>query len=149
MYKWATHLYPINRSLTGPGVRETLSYIKKLLPELEIKSVPTGYKAFDWEVPDEWFIHEAWIKDEAGNVIVDFKDHNLHVVGYSTPVDQWMTLDDLNEHLYSLPDQPNAIPYVTSYYKKRWGFCLTQNQRMGLIPGKYHALIKSELKPGV
>jgi aminopeptidase-like protein len=149
MHDWAMELFPFPRSLTGPGVRETLTYIKDLIPTLQIREVSTGYKAFDWEVPEEWFIFDAWIKDEAGNVIIDFKDHNLHVVGYSTPVDQWLTLDELNEHLYSLPEQPDAIPYVTSYYKKRWGFCLTHNQRTGLKPGKYHAVIRSELKAGV
>lgn len=149
MHEWASDLFPITRSLTGPGVRETLAYIKQLMPELEIQSIPSGYKAFDWVVPDEWFIHEAWIKDEVGNVIVDFKEHNLHVVGYSTPVNKWLTLAELNEYLYSLPEQPDAIPYITSYYKKRWGFCLTHNQRKSLKPGKYHAFVKSELIQGV
>lgn len=149
MYKWASDLFPINRSLTGEGVRETLSYLKNILPELEIKSVPTGYKAFDWEVPKEWLVKEAYIENEFGDRIIDFKINNLHLVGYSTPIDIWLSLEELNSYLYSLPDQPDAIPYVTSYYFERWGFCISQNQRDDLKPCNYHVVIKSELKDGV
>lgn len=149
IYKWVTDLFPINRSITGPGVRETLKYIQDIIPQLEIFEVPTGYKAFDWEVPEEWFIDEAWIEDEAGNKIVDFKNNNLHVVGYSIPVDKWMSLEKLNEHLYTLPNQPDAIPYVTSYYDKKWGFCITHQQKQNLEPGQYRAVIKSQLIHGV
>ena len=149
MYNWATDLFPINRSLTGEGVRETLSYFKNIIPELEIKSVPSGYKAFDWTVPEEWAIEEAYIENKKGEKIVDFKVNNLHVVGYSEPVDDWVSLEELNKHLYSLPEQPDTIPYVTSYYKKRWGFCLSENQRKKLEPGNYHVVIKSEFKEGV
>ena len=149
MYKWASDLFPINRSITGPGVRETLLYIKKIIKDLEIKSVPSGYKAFDWEVPDEWSVDEAYIETEDGKRIVDFKRNNLHLIGYSIPVDSWVTLNELDEHLYSLPEQPEAIPYVTSYYKKHWGFCLPHKQRKTLKPGNYHVVIRSELKSGV
>jgi aminopeptidase-like protein len=149
MYKWARDLFPINRSLTGPGVRETLRYFKNIIPELEVKSVPSGYKAFDWTVPEEWEVQEAYIETKEGERIIDFKNNNLHLVGYSEPVDTWINLDELNEHLYSLPEQPNAIPYVTSYYKRRWGFCLTEDQRKNLAPGDYHVVIKSSLKKGV
>lgn len=149
MHRWAEDLFPINRSLTGPGVRQTLSYLQDLLPELQLHEVPTGYKAFDWEVPREWTIDEAWIENEAGERIVDYKDHNLHLVGYSIPVDRWMSRDELDKHLHSLPEQPDAIPYVTSYYKERWGFCISQNLRDNLPDGNYRAVIKSELKQGV
>ena len=143
MYKMAQDLWPITRSITGEGVRETLAYVKNQVPELNVRSVQTGTNAFDWVVPEEWNISDAYIEDESGNIILDFSINNLHVVGYSTSVDVWLTLDELNEHLYSLPKKPNAIPYLTSYYKKDWGFCMTHNQREELPDGKYHAVIKS------
>jgi aminopeptidase-like protein len=149
MHGWASALFPIARSLTGPGIRETLEYLKDLLPALEIQSIASGSSVFDWTVPDEWTIHSGYIEDEVGQKIIDFANNNLHVVGYSEPVDQWLDLEVLDEHLYSLPDQPNAIPYVTSYYQRRWGFCLSHNMRERLKPGRYRAVIDSELKPGV
>ncbi len=149
MYSWLHDLFPINRSLTGPGVRFTLKYLSNLLDDkLLIRSVLSGTKAFDWIIPDEWAIDEAWIKDSHGNTIVDFKNNNLHVVGYSIPVDQVLELSELEPYLHSLPDQPDAIPYVTSYYSRNWGFCLTHKQRVKLLPGKYHVAIKSKLFSG-
>jgi aminopeptidase-like protein len=149
MHELAAELWPLPRSLTGPGVRKTLEILKREVPELAIQSIPSGTKCFDWTIPEEWSITDAFIENESGIRIADFKDNNLHVVGYSVPVDEWLELEQLQPHLHSLPDQPNAIPYVTSYYSRRWGFCLTDDQRRTLQPGRYRAVIRSELKAGV
>jgi len=147
MYDLIVKLFPICRSITGEGVRNTLKEINEYIP-IEIYEIPTGTKAFDWTVPKEWNIWDAFILDEKGNKVVDFKKNNLHVVGYSVPVDKWVTLSELQHHLYSIEDKPEAIPYVTSYYKERWGFCIAHNERIKLQEGKYRVFIDSELKDG-
>lgn len=148
MYKWAEDLFPICRSLTGEGVRQTLQYFKYILPELEIKSVPSGTKVFDWIIPDEWNIRDAYVADENGIKVIDFNKSNLHVMGYSEPVNKIISLEELQKHLYSLEDQPDAIPYVTSYYKRNWGFCVSHNERIKLKNGNYRVVIDSTLAPG-
>ena len=147
-YALARELFPICRSLTGPGVRQTLGILKRELPALTLHEVPSGTHCFDWTVPPEWSIREAYIATEDGRRVVDFANHNLHVVGYSIPVDTVMSLEELRPHLYTLPDQPDAIPYVTSYYRERWGFCLSQRQLESLSPGRYRVKIDSTLAAG-
>lgn len=154
MYDFVCKIFPYCRSLTGEGVRQTLNDLREFItqgggPELKVFEVPSGTKAFDWTVPREWKIREAYIEDEAGNHIIDMKDNNLHVLGYSTPVDKWVGLDELKEHIYTQPDQPDCIPYVTSYYKERFGFCMSENMKNSLPEGKYHMYIDSELFDGV
>ncbi len=147
MHALATRLFPICRSLTGDGVRETLSVLQEHLPDLAVHEVPSGTACFDWTIPPEWNIRDAWVEDPDGVRIIDFKDHNLHVVGYSTPIDTQMELEDLQAHLHSLPEAPDAIPYITSYYQERWGFCLTDRQRKTLRPGMYRVKIDADLNP--
>lgn len=147
MYALATALYPICRSITGDGVRETLARLSQDLP-IEFTEVPSGSQVFDWTIPDEWNIKEAWIKDPKGREVLNFSNHNLHVVGYSLAVHEFISLERLKEHLFSLPDQPDLIPYRTSYYRKTWGFCLPSNLLETLEEGIYEVFIDSTLKKG-
>jgi aminopeptidase-like protein len=149
IYKFAKELWPINRSITGEGVRETLGRIKVHLPKLEIKSVPSGTPVFDWKIPREWSVNEAYIVSPSGEKMCDFNVNNLHLLGYSVPFEGVIDLCELREHLYTLPEQPDAIPYITSYYKERWGFCLSQEQYNELAEGKYYIKIDSKLFDGV
>ena len=140
-------IYPICRSITGDGVRRTLDLVQEHIP-LERIEVPSGTTVFDWEIPNEWDIRDAYIADAQGQRVVDFRAHNLHVVNYSVPVRQSMMLDELRPHLYSLPDRPDWIPYRTSYYREHWGFCLKHRDLMELGPGPFEVVIDSTLAPG-
>ena len=140
-------LFPIHRSITGDGVRETLRIIGEFVP-LETHEVPTGTPAFDWEVPREWTIRDAYIKDAKGRKLVDIRDNNLHVVGYSTPVRATMSLQDLKKHLHSLPDRPDSIPYLNSYWTEYWGFCVAHNVLTSLADEMYEVCIDSSLQDG-
>lgn len=148
MHRLASRLWPIHRSITGDGVRETLRIIQEEVPELSIHEVPSGTQVFDWVVPDEWVIRSARLIGPDGNVVVDLANSNLHVVGYSTPVDAVFSLEELQPHLHSIPEQPEAIPFVTSYYNRTWGFCLPHQVREQLPAGTYRAVIDSEHKAG-
>ncbi|HEX7063578.1 MAG TPA: DUF4910 domain-containing protein [Bacillales bacterium] len=136
-------LFPITRSITGPGLRETLNILSEYLP-LELFGLETGTKVFDWKIPKEWRIREAWLKGLDGKKIIDFRNHNLHVLNYSTAVDRKMTLEQLKPNLHTIPQLPEAIPYVTSYYKERWGFSLPHRLFEQLKDEEYHAYIDSE-----
>jgi aminopeptidase-like protein len=148
MHALAAELFPICRSITGDGVRETLEILRRDLPRLVTHEVPSGERAFDWIVPDEWNAREAYVVCPDGSRILDFADTNLHLLGYSMPVDKRVPLDELQEHLYSEPEQPDAIPYVTSYYEKRWGFCIAHDERERLREGTYRVKIDTTLEPG-
>lgn len=148
LYELAGRIFRIYRSITGEGVRETLNILSRECPELQIYEIPSGTKVYDWEIPQEWNINEAYIENEQGNRIIDFKENNLHVVGYSYPIDRWVTKEELEEYIFTQPDQPDVIPYVTSYYAKRSGFCMAENMWQNLPEGKYHLLIDSNFSNG-
>ena len=141
-------LFPINRSLTGNGVRETFKILKELV-DFEITEVPTGTKVYDWVVPKEWNVHEAYIITPDGRKIADFSVNNLHLIGYSTPFTGTLKFDDLKDHIFTRPDFPETIPYITSYYVERWGFSLSHNEFLSLPKtGDYFVKIDTLLKDG-
>ncbi len=148
IYNLAKELWPINRSITGQGVRDTLSVIKNIHPDLRMYEVPSGSKVFDWVIPEEWNITEAWIKTPDGRKICNFNNNNLHVVGYSESINKTLDLKELNKHLHSIPSKPDAIPYITSYYKKEWGFCISETERRQLPDGEYQVYINSDFSTG-
>jgi aminopeptidase-like protein len=148
IYNLMEKLWPICRSITGDGVRETLNIIKNQINDLKIIEVPSGTKCFDWKIPKEWNVKDAYVIDPDGKKIIDFKQSNLHLVNYSISINREMDLEELNKNLYSLPKQPNAIPYVTSYYKDDWGFCIQDHKRRNLKKGKYKVMIDSNHKNG-
>lgn len=147
IYALATELFPICRSITGSGVRDTLRLIGRDI-DLTIHEVPTGTQVYDWTVPREWNIRDAYIKSPTGERIVDFRLSNLHVLSYSDPVHSWMSLEQLKRHIFTLPDQPDLIPYRTTYYAEQWGFCMSHRQLLALPDGDYEVLIDSTLKSG-
>ena len=148
IHSLAAKLWPINRSITGEGVRQTLKIISNILPGLKLYSIPSKTKVFDWEVPKEWLVKKAFIVTPKGEKICDYSENNLHLVGYSAPFKGEINLEELRKHLYTLPDQPNAIPYVTSYYKERWGFCLSYQQYNSLENGTYKIVVDTVLFDG-
>lgn len=147
MHRLITQLYPICRSITGDGLRATLRIIQEIIP-LKIHEVPSGTKVFDWVVPKEWNIRDAYIKDSSGKRVVDFRKSNLHVVGYSQPISAIMSLDDLRPHLFSDPQHPDWVPYRTSYYNEMWGFCLSHRALEALREDRYEVRIDSSLTQG-
>jgi len=147
MYDLAAELYPICRSITGDGFRKSLEILHRVVP-YEVHEVPTGTRVLDWTVPKEWNIREAWVKGPDGNKVIDFARHSLHILNYSIPVHKKVTLDELREHLHTLPDYPDWIPYRTSYYKEDWGFCLSHDDLPDLQPGEYEVYIDASLEDG-
>ena len=148
IYDFAVQLWPLNRSLTGEGVRKTLDKIRNHLPNMVVSSIASGTKVFDWTIPKEWYVNEAYIVKPNGRKICDFSKNNLNLLGYSIPFEGNLNLDQLKKHLHTIPEQPNAIPYVTSYYEKKWGFCISQNELNSLKDGEYKVKIDTKLFDG-
>ncbi len=150
MYELCREIFPLNRSITGNAVRETFRILQSKIPDIrfQMHEVESGTKVCDWTVPDEWNCDEAYLEGPDGERIVDMKDSNLHLLGYSLPTDITLPLEEMKEHIYYLKDQPDVFPYVTSYYSPRWGFSMTYRQFENLKPGDYHAVIRSTLEPG-
>ena len=148
MYALADRMFPICRSITGNGFRESLEMLREAVPEMKVYEVPTGTEVFDWTVPKEWNIRRGGIYRLNGDKVIDFKDSNLHIVGYSLPIDKMISREELMEHIYTQPEQPDLIPYVTSYYKERWGFCMSENQKQTMTDDEYHVVIDSSLEDG-
>lgn len=147
MYILIAELYPICRSITGNGFRQTMEILQSYIP-IQIHEVPSGTTVFDWVIPKEWNIRDAYIKNPKGEKVADFQKSNLHVLNYSVPVKKVLSLKELKEHLFTLPDHPDWVPYKTSYYKENWGFCLSHNQFMELRDGEYEVFIDSTLENG-
>ena len=148
MYELAERLFPICRSITGDGFRLSLEMIREQVPEMQVFEVPTGTQVFDWTIPREWNIRGGWIRNKQGETIIDFRNSNLHVLGYSVPIHQTVSREELLEHVYTQPEQPDWIPYVTSYYKERWGFCMSERQKQQLTDEEYEVCIDSTLADG-
>ena len=147
LYKLVAELYPICRSITGDGVRRTLEIVDREIG-LEVHEVPTGTEVLDWTVPREWNVRDAWVADPAGERVIDFQASNLHLLGYSVPVRATMPLAELREHLYTLPDHPDWVPWRTSYYAERWGFCASQRLVDSLPDGDYEVCVDTTLADG-
>ena len=149
MLKWAKELFPLCRSITGKGLRNTISFLRKINSELKVLSFRSGEKVFDWHIPNEWNINNAFIQHTSGKKYAQFSKSNLHVVGYSIPVNKWVFKSELMKHIYTQKSFPSAVPYVTSFYEKNWGFCLSENEKRKLPNGKFKVFIDSNLQPGV
>ena len=147
LFSLMQELFPICRSITGNGVRKTLKILKKEI-DLKIVNVPSGTKVFDWKIPYEWNIKDAYVKNSKGERVIDFKKSNLHILNYSTPIKKTISNKNLKKHLHTLPEKPNSIPYVTSYYKKNWGFCVAHHTLKSFDEDRYFVHIDSTLKPG-
>jgi aminopeptidase-like protein len=147
MHRLMTELYPICRSITGDGLRESLRILQKHIP-LELHEAPTGTQVFDWTVPKEWNVRDAYVKAPSGERVIDFQRSSLHVLNYSVPIHERMSLQQLREHLHSIPEHPNSIPYRTSYYKETWGFCLSHQALQNLEDGEYEVYIDTSLEEG-
>lgn len=147
LHELCAELYPLGRSLTGPGVRATLDVVRRELP-LEVHEVPTGTPVLDWTVPREWTVRTAYVADATGRRVIDVARSNLHLVGYSVPVRRTMTLDELRPHLFTLPDQPDLVPYRTSYYTDGWGFCLAHRELEAMDEGPYEVVVDTMLADG-
>jgi aminopeptidase-like protein len=148
MHGLMKRLFPLCRSITGKGLRDSFFILKEIIPSLTLTEVKTGTKCFDWTIPREWNIRSARLTAPDESVVADYSANNLSIVNYSVPVDKYLTLAELQSHLYSSPSVPEAIPYVTSYYKEHWGFCLPHEKRVSLEEGLYHAKIDSSLTEG-
>ncbi|MGK9054471.1 DUF4910 domain-containing protein [Neorhizobium petrolearium] len=147
IYVLACRLFPLCRSITGQGVRDTIGILRDYI-EIECKEVPSGTRVFDWTIPDEWIVRDAYVKDASGRKIIDFKASNLHLMNYSIPVRRVMPLTELKEHLYTLPAQPDLIPYKTAYYTDAWGFCMAHREFLKLADGNYEVVVDTEKRPG-
>jgi len=147
MHEFVRNLYPLCRSITGAGFRETLSRVSGHIP-LQIHEVPTGTEVYDWNVPKEWNIRDAYVKNSMGERVIDFRESNLHVVSYSVPVRTTLSLSELKKHLFTLPEHPDWIPYRTSYYQETWGFCLRHRDLLNMRDDSYEVCIDSSLEPG-
>ena len=148
MLNLAKELFPFNRSIMGPDIKFSLQKFINLNPEFKAISFPTGSKVFDWQIPEEWIIRDAYLEHESGKRFAEFKKCNLHLMGYSSPVNKFMSKNDVIKKIHSLPRMPKAIPYVTSYYKKDWAFCLSHEEYKSLPEGNYKVFIDSEYKKG-
>ena len=147
MYSLVAKLYPICRSITGDGFRQTMDLLRRHIP-LQLHEVPSGTKVFDWVVPREWNVRDAYVKNSRGEKVIDFQKSNLHLLNYSMPVHRLVSLNELKEHLFTLPDHPGWIPYKTSYYKENWGFCLSHDQLQTLKDGEYEVCVDATLENG-
>ena len=148
MLRWMEDLWDYPRSITGHGTRSTLEYLKNINPDLNIHSFKSGTRVFDWDIPDEWNIYDAYIEHESGQKFAEFTKNNLHVLGYSIPCDIRLPLSELLPHIYTQSDQPDVVPYVTSYYNDNWGFCMSEKDKQEMPDGMYHAVIDANKSPG-